>query len=119
MVGASLFAGGAAFAFVAGTALASDGATLASAGAVDSTGVSPTLCKTEIFPCRAGIEIIRAENMKAQPATIVILESTDAVPRGPNAAFEILLVNSAPASVLPGCRSTVPIRTMHEMKNNA
>ena len=40
--------------------------------------------------------------MKHDAATIVIFESTEAVPRGPNAALEILLVNSAPASVFPG-----------------
>ena len=43
-----------------------------------------------------------ASGGKQDAATIVIFESTDAVPRGPNAAFEILLVKSAPASVLPG-----------------
>ena len=117
--GVSVFAGGAEFVSVAGTAFASvAGATLVSAGTVDSTGVSPTLCKTETFPCSAGIEIINAENMKTHAAMIVIFARTDAVPRGPKAAFEILLVNSAPASVLPGCSSTVPMRTMQDKKNN-
>ena len=102
---------------VAGAPFASVGATLASAGAVDSTGVSPTLCSTETFPCNAGIEIISAENMKTHAAIIVIFARTEAVPRGPKAAFEILLVNSAPASVLPGCSSTVPMRTMQDKKN--
>ena len=115
-----MFVAGAVFASVAGAALASpSGAILASAGAVDSAGESPTLCSTEMFPCNAGIEIINAENMKTQAATMVIFASTEAVPRGPNAAFEILLVNNAPASVLPGCSRTEPISTMHEIKNNA
>jgi len=48
----------------------------------------------------------------------VILERTDAVPRGPKAEFEILLVNKAPASVFPGCKSTDPIKTTHEIKKN-
>jgi hypothetical protein len=119
--GASVFAAGAAFASVAGAEFASfAGAAFvfASAGAVDSTGVSPTLCKTETFPCNAGIEIINAETMKTHAATIVTRASTDAVPRGPNAAFEMLLVNNAPASVFPGCSSTDPTRTMQETKNN-
>jgi hypothetical protein len=103
--GASALAAGAEFVSVAGAAFASPtGAALAfvSAGAVDSTGVSPTLCKTETFPCNAGIEIINAESMKTQAAMMVIFDKTEAVPRGPNAAFEMLLVNNAPASVLPG-----------------
>ena len=90
-----------------------------SAGAADSTGVSPTLCKTDTLPCNAGIEINKAENMKTHAAVIVIFARTEAVPRGPKAAFEILLVNNAPASVFPGCRSTEPIRNKHEIKNNA
>ena len=48
---------------------------------------------------------------------IVIFDNTDAVPRGPNAALDTLLVKSAPASVLPGCRRTDAISTMHETKN--
>ena len=92
---------------------------LVSAGAVDSTGVSPTLCKTDTFPCSAGIEISNAENMKTHAAVIVIFARTDAVPLGPNAVFEILLVNNAPASVFPGCKSTEPIKNKHETKNNA
>ena len=119
--GESGFAAGSALVSVAGAEFASPtGAALAfvSAGAVDSTGVSPTLCKTETFPCNAGIEIINAESMKTQAAMIVIFDKTEAVPRGPNAEFEMLLVNNAPASVLPGCSSTELTRTMHAAKNN-
>ena len=55
-----------------------------------------------MLPLNAGIEIIKADNMKTIAAAIVSFESTEAVPRGPNAALETLLVNNAPASVLPG-----------------
>ena len=89
-----------------------------SAGAVDSTGVSPTLCSTETYPCSAGIEINKAEIINTHAAAIVIRANTDAVPRGPNAELEILLVNKAPASVFPGCNSTEPTRTTHATKNN-
>jgi hypothetical protein len=70
------------------------------------------------LPCRAGIEINSAVTMKTLAATIVILERTETVPRGPNAVFEILLVNNAPASVLPGCSNTELIKTRQERKNN-
>ena len=72
--------------------------------------------RTEIFPLNAGIEINNAVSMKMMAATIVIFESTEAVPRGPKAALDTLLVNRAPASVLPGCNRTVAISTMHERK---
>jgi len=48
----------------------------------------------------------------------VIFESTVAVPRGPNELLFTLLVNNAPASVLPGCNRTAPTRAMHDKKNN-
>jgi len=84
------FAGAAALAFESGAV-----------GTV-SFKVSPTVCKTETLPCNAGIEINKAVSIYTVAETIVILESTEAVPRGPKAVFEILLVNNAPASVLPG-----------------
>ena len=93
------------------------------AGAVDcsmvcsSTGASGLPLRTDVFPVRAGIEIISAESMNTTAAAIVSFERTDAVPRGPNAALDTLLVKRAPASVLPGCSNTAAIRTMHEMKN--
>jgi len=45
---------------------------------------------------------IRAINMNAAAAPIVIFESKLAVPRGPNAVLDKLLEKSAPASALPG-----------------
>jgi hypothetical protein len=84
-----------------------------------SDGVSETDSSTETPPCNAGIEIKKAETIKTVAAMIVILESTDAVPRGPNAALDTLLVNNAPASVFPGCSSTDPTSTMHAIKNSA
>jgi len=81
-----------------------------------SAGASGTVFSTETLPLKAGIEIRRAESMKTAAAIIVIFESTVAVPRGPNALLEILLVNSAPASVLPGCSSTTATSTIHDKK---
>ena len=72
------------------------------AGAVSSTGASALPLKTETPPLSAGIEIKSALNMKTTAAAIVSFDSTDAVPRGPNAALDTLLVKRAPASVLPG-----------------
>ena len=89
-----------------------------SAGA--SAGASSVAdCKTETLPVRAGHERSNAEIMNTQAAAIVSFERTDAVPRGPNDALETLLVNNAPASVLPGCSRTAPIKTMQEIKNIA
>jgi hypothetical protein len=64
----------------------------------------------------AGIAINKAEIINAVAAPIVILERTEAVPRGPSDALEILLVKSAPASVFPGCKSTEPINATHDAK---
>jgi hypothetical protein len=83
---------------------------------VCSTGVSPFPDKTEMLPLIAGIEINNAESIKTIAAAIVSFDNTEAVPRGPKAALETLLVNNAPASVLPGCRSTAATSTMHETK---
>ena len=91
--------------FVAGVCASDVGAAFAAGASVvagASVGVSPTLCRTDTLPCNAGMEIINAVSIKTLAATIVIRPSTDAVPRGPKAVFEILLVNKAPASVLPG-----------------
>ena len=84
-----------------------------------SAGASVALWRTETFPLKAGIEINSAVSIKTTAATIVNFESTDAVPLGPKAALETLLVKSAPASVLPGCRSTAATRTMQEIKKIA
>jgi hypothetical protein len=88
----------------------------AGASVVDSSAGTSAPESTETFPLNAGIEINNAVSMKMIAATIVIFDSTEAVPRGPNAALETLLVNSAPASVLPGCSKTAAISTMHERK---
>lgn len=84
------------------------------AGAVSSTSFPSS---TETLPLNAGIEIINADNINIVAAAIVIFDNTEAVPRGPNAALEILLVNKAPASVLPGCSKTTAISTRHDKKN--
>jgi hypothetical protein len=115
-------AGAAAFVFATGAAvfaLASLTFAFASAGTTDSAGASSLLCSTETLPLSAGIEISNADTIKNAAAAIVNFERTDAVPRGPNAALETLLVNKAPASVFPGCSSTEPTSTMHEIKNIA
>ncbi len=97
---ASVFAGAAAvFAFASGAAMLAF-ASGAFAGA--SAGVSAVVCRTETFPLNTGSEIISADIMKMVAATIVTFDKTDAVPRGPNAALDTLLVNNAPASVFPG-----------------
>lgn len=117
-------AGAAAFALASGSAAF----TLASAAgaefvfefAVDagaSAGVSGFAERTETLPLNAGIDMSNAEIINTTAAAIVILERIVVVPRGVNAELEILLVKSAPASVLPGCRSTAPTSTTHEMKN--
>ena len=73
---------------------------------------------TDDPPLNAGIEIINADSINTIAAAIVIFAKTLAVPRGPKALLETLLVNNAPASVLPGWRRTDPTRTMHDEKNN-
>ena len=81
-----------------------------------SAGASGFAESTETFPVTAGIEISKADKKNAVAATIVNFDSTVAVPRGPKAALEILLVKRAPASVLPGCSNTAATRTMQERK---
>ena len=58
--------------------------------------------RTETSPVIAGIANSKAESIKTIAALMVSLDKTVAVPRGPNALLETLLVKSAPASVLPG-----------------
>jgi len=134
-----LFAAGAAFALAAGAdafvfaaGAADSGAAVFAAGAAGSAlafefpaveagasaGVSGFAESTETFPLNAGIEISNAEIIKTTAATIVIFDRIVVVPRGVNAELEILLVNNAPASVLPGCRSTEPTSTMQDAKNS-
>jgi hypothetical protein len=73
---------------------------------------------TETLPVNAGIARNKAESMNVAAAAIVTFESTVAVPRGLNAELDTLLVNSAPASVLPGCSNTAATSTRHDRKNN-
>ena len=77
---------------------------------VGSAGAS---CKTERVPVSPGKDSIRATSMKRAAAPMVILASSVCVPRGPKAVLETLLENSAPASDLPGCKSTATTSTMH------
>lgn len=86
-------------------------------GVVTGASVTPD-CKTELPPVSHGSESISAISMKAAAAPIVILASKLAVPRGPNAVLETELVNSAPASALPGCSNMTRIRTTHARMNN-
>jgi hypothetical protein len=87
--------------------------------AVDEAGaVSEVVCNTETLPVIAGIDNNKAESIKVAAAVIVIFDNTDCVPRGPKAVLEILLVKSAPASLLPGCSKTVATKIKHEIKNN-
>ena len=74
----------------------------AGASVVSSTGISSAPDKTDTPPLSAGIEISNALIIKTIAAAIVSFDRTDAVPRGPKAALDTLLVNNAPASVLPG-----------------
>jgi len=80
-------------------------------------GVSGLLPRTDTLPVIAGIDRNNADSMNTVAAVIVTFERTVAVPRGANAELDTLLVNSAPASVLPGCKSTAAISTRHERKN--
>ncbi|HMJ09661.1 MAG TPA: hypothetical protein VK468_11685, partial [Pyrinomonadaceae bacterium] len=70
--------------FVSVAVFAVAGASVDSAGAGCSAGVSAVeLFNTETLPLKAGIEISNADIIKNEAATIVSLDSTEAVPRGP------------------------------------
>jgi hypothetical protein len=75
------------------------------------------VCKTERCPVIAGNESMIAINMKAAAAPIVIFANRVCVPRGPKAVLETLLEKSAPASALPGCKSTATMSTTLTNKN--
>ena len=119
---ASVFVPVAAFAGLAPFALASAavfvfaGVELEFVSAGASAGVPGLADSTDTLPVIAGIEISKAERKNAVAAPIVSFDNTVAVPRGPNAELEILLVNNAPASVLPGCSNTATTRTRQEAK---
>jgi hypothetical protein len=100
--GVTAFDAGAVFESAAGAVFAFALLLFASAAGAVSAGVSGLLESTETLPLSAGIESSNAVIIKTVAVTIVIFERTVAVPRGPNALLEMLLVKSAPASVLPG-----------------
>ncbi len=77
------------------------------------------LDKTDTFPVKAGIDNNRADTINNPAAVIVTFDKIVAVPRGASAELETLLVNKAPASVLPGCSKTAAISTMQERKKTA
>ena len=84
-------------------------------GAGVAVGVSSsTSCSTERWPVMAGNESASATSMNMAAAPIVIFASRDCVPRGPKAVLEMLLEKSAPASALPGCKSTETMSTMQD-----
>ncbi len=88
-------------------------------GVGDEAGASGTPdCRTELVPLIDGNESVRAINMKAAAAPIVIFASNVCVPRGPKAVLETELVNKAPASALPGCNNTTRIKTQQARMNS-
>jgi hypothetical protein len=81
------------------------------------TSVTPD-CSTELVPLIAGSDNVRAISMKAAAAPIVIFASSVWVPRGPKAVLETELLNSAPASALPGCNRMTKTKTTQARINN-
>jgi hypothetical protein len=69
-------------------------------------------------PVIIGKDRIRANNIKAAAAPIVIFDRRVCVPLGPNAVLETELENNAPASAFPGCNSTVRIKTTQAKINS-
>ena len=74
-------------------------------------------CNTDREPLKMGKPSVRAINMNATAAPIVIFAKRLAVPRGPKAVLDRVLENSAPASALPGCSRITTINTTHERIN--
>ncbi len=105
-----------AFASTAGTAALALASAVFAFDSVVVAGVSGLLLRTEVLPVKAGIASKSADSINVVAAVIVTLDNTVAVPRGANAELETLLVNKAPASVLPGCSKTAAISTRHERK---
>jgi hypothetical protein len=93
-----------------------DGATVGAGVACGSEGASD--CKTDRVPVTAGNDSIKAINMKAAAAPIVIFDKTLAVPRGPKAVLDTLLEKRSPAPDFPGCSKITTIRITHESMNN-
>jgi hypothetical protein len=75
-------------------------------------------CRTDRVPVTAGNDSIKAINMKAAAAPIVIFDKTLAVPRGPNAVLDTLLEKRSPAPDLPGCKSITTISMTQASINN-
>jgi len=88
---------------------AGDAAGAAGEGCCAGTGVGVGVaagalsdCNTDREPVRIGKPSVRAINMNAAAAPIVIFANKLAVPRGPKAVLDKVLEKSAPASALPG-----------------
>ena len=93
------------------------GAGVGVAVGVAAGALSDVDCKTEREPDNEGSANIKAINMKAAAAPIVILANRLAVPRGPNAVLDNVFEKSAPASAFPGCRRIVTINMTQERIN--
>jgi hypothetical protein len=121
--GEAFFSGGFAVELADGDAAGEGEAIVAGAadgegdGCGDGTGTC-SVCKIECEPVITGSESVKAINMNAIAAPMVIFDNTFCVPRGPNAVLDTLLVKRAPASALPGCSSTTTMSTRHERMNN-
>ena len=120
-----LFAGEAAFSAGFGLVVAAACGDAATVGTVDGEGEgcgdaagTDVDCKTEREPVKAGCESARAIKRNENAAPIVIRTRMLAVPRGPKAVLETLLVNRAPASDLPGCSRITTISTPHARINS-
>ena len=95
------------------------GALVTGAGATGYAGVaSDSPETTEREPVTIGSDSVRATSMKSAAATIVTFARMVCVPRGPKAVLDTELVKSAPASALPGCKSTATISTMQDRRNS-
>ena len=103
------------------TEAAGDGSTTDAAGdacgELDGDGTASDV-NTECEPFIPGSDSSKASNMKATAAPIVIRARIFCVPRGPKAVLETLLVKSAPASALPGCKRTTTMRTAQAKMNS-
>jgi len=86
-------------------------------GTGDGKGNEPDW-STERDPFTPGNESVNAININAAAAPIVILAKRFAVPRGPKAVLETLLVNNAPASAFPGCSRITIINTAQARINS-
>jgi hypothetical protein len=104
-----------------GAVAAGDGTTVTGTadGEGDGDGNGAVVdCNAECAPFSPGSDNINASNMKATAAPIVIFARMFAVPRGPKAVLETLLVKSAPASALPGCNRMTTMSTAQAAINN-